>query len=151
MREYVAAADGTWLCRCDNTPDQDGFVPVTRRWEVHPASPRWRGRYCCLRCGRLVLWPTREIVGQIALADLALHDHHRTHRRPRFPHHPPRKGQTTMDNDNPLTLDSWVLVPVGNGEIRRYGRIADIDGEVIVVDLGRDGTLTLTRQEIIML
>ena len=80
MREFIARhgdADDAWLCRCDNTPDGDGFVPVAGRREVAPTSVRWRGRYCCVRCGRIIRWPTREIIGHLDLADLRL--------RPRAP------------------------------------------------------------------
>ncbi|CAO5150953.1 hypothetical protein FAIPA1_140006 [Frankia sp. AiPs1] len=74
MREYIAraGADDAWLCRCGNSPETGGFVPVRRSWEIPAGSARWRGRYCCLSCGLVVLWPTREIVGQLNLADLTL-------------------------------------------------------------------------------
>jgi hypothetical protein len=76
MREYIAYDGGVddWLCRCGNTPASSGFVPVRRRREVAPSAARWRGRYCCVDCGRLIHWPTREIVGRINPADLVLND-----------------------------------------------------------------------------
>ncbi|WP_157472626.1 hypothetical protein [Frankia sp. EAN1pec] len=74
MREFIArrGADDAWLCRCDNTPDEDGFVPVSGRREVAPTSARWHGHYCCVRCGRIIRWPTRQIIGHLDLADLRL-------------------------------------------------------------------------------
>ncbi|ONH25211.1 hypothetical protein [Pseudofrankia asymbiotica] len=138
MPEFIARrGDDTWLCRCDNTPDRDGFVPVIGRREATTTSIRWRGRYCCLRCGRLVAWPTRQIVGQLDFADLTLR--------------PPRrvKGQTIMEYEQDrLTLRTPVRVRVGDGHIWRFGQIATIDGERYVVDLGRDGTVTTTRDNI---
>ncbi|MCK9903890.1 hypothetical protein MXD63_28060 [Frankia sp. Cpl3] len=76
MREFIArrGADEEWLCRCDNTPDGEGFVPVVGRREATTTSARWRGHYCCLRCGLLIRWPTREVVGRLDFADLALWD-----------------------------------------------------------------------------
>lgn len=76
MREFIArrGADEEWLCRCDNTPDGEGFVPVIGRREATTTSARWRGHYCCLRCGLLIRWPTREVVGRLDFADLALRD-----------------------------------------------------------------------------
>nr|MDT0665653.1 hypothetical protein [Micromonospora sp. DSM 115978] len=50
----------------------DGFLPVVGRRETTTTSARWRGLYCCLRCGRVVCWPTREIVGHLDFADLEL-------------------------------------------------------------------------------
>jgi hypothetical protein len=78
MREYIArrgSSDDAWLCRCDNTTDSEGFLPVIGRREATTASARWRGQYCCLRCGRLIHWPTREIVGRLDFADLTLRHH----------------------------------------------------------------------------
>ncbi|ESZ99994.1 hypothetical protein ThrDRAFT_03686 [Frankia casuarinae] len=76
MREYIACdgGDDDWLCRCGNTPASSGFVPVRRRREVAPGAARWRGRYCCVDCGLLIHWPSREIVGRINPADLVLND-----------------------------------------------------------------------------
>ncbi|WP_256804626.1 hypothetical protein [Frankia sp. ACN10a] len=76
MREFIARRgdDEEWLCRCDNTPGGEGFVPVIGHREAAPGSARWRGHYCCLRCGRLIHWPTREIVGRLDFADLTLRD-----------------------------------------------------------------------------
>lgn len=75
MREYIALVDEEWLCRCDNTPSRDGFVPVRGGREVDTASRRWRGSYCCLRCGFLISWPSRDIIGYLDFADLRLRDH----------------------------------------------------------------------------
>ncbi len=74
MREYIARAgtDDAWLCRCGNSPKAGGFAPVHRGRETDPGSARWRGHYCCLTCGLLIHWPTREIVGRVDLADLVL-------------------------------------------------------------------------------
>jgi hypothetical protein len=91
MREYIACAgaDDAWLCRCGNRPGDGGFPPVRRRREIDPASARWRGHYCCLRCGLLIHWPTREIIGRLDLADLAVGDSaapvNRRQRPPRLP------------------------------------------------------------------
>jgi len=84
VREFIArrGPHAAWLCRCDNTPDAEGFVPVIGRREAATTSPRWRGHYCCVRCGRLLVWPTREIIGHLDLADLTLHDRPRQTRWP---------------------------------------------------------------------
>ncbi|WP_235433801.1 hypothetical protein [Protofrankia coriariae] len=51
MRDYIArrGINDAWLCRCDNTPEHDGFLPVSGHREAESASPHWRGHYCCLR------------------------------------------------------------------------------------------------------
>ncbi len=47
-----------------------------------------------------------------------------------------------------LTIRTPVQVRVGDGHIWRFGRIAKVDGERYVVDLGSDGTVTTTRDNI---
>jgi hypothetical protein len=96
MREYIArtGSDEAWLCRCGNSPGAGGFVAVRRHREVDPASVRWRGHYCCLRCGLLIHWPTREILGRIDIADLTLRaSAPPTTRRRRAPFRRRRKDQ----------------------------------------------------------
>ncbi|TCJ34680.1 hypothetical protein E0504_32325 [Parafrankia sp. BMG5.11] len=92
MREYIARAgtDDAWLCRCGNSPGADGFVPVHRGREINPSSARWRGHYCCLTCGLLITWPTREIIGRIHFADLVLCGSAPCPKRRRRPSFPPR-------------------------------------------------------------
>ncbi|MCM3883158.1 hypothetical protein [Frankia sp. R82] len=54
-----------------------------------------------------------------------------------------------MDNEpDDLTIGSAVQVPLGDGEIWRFGWIVDIDGEQLVVDLGRDGHVTTSLDKI---
>jgi hypothetical protein len=74
MPEFIAMAGApdSWLCRCGNTPDADGFCPVRGQREISPASLRWRGEYVCLRCGLRIHYPDREIIGYRDLADLII-------------------------------------------------------------------------------
>ncbi|WP_157180617.1 MULTISPECIES: hypothetical protein [Protofrankia] len=51
-------------------------------------------------------------------------------------------------NQDELTVGTAVRVPVGDGAIWRFGWITEIDGTKVVVDLGRDGTVTTTRDKI---
>ncbi len=47
-----------------------------------------------------------------------------------------------------LTIRTSVQVRVGDGHLWRFGRIAKVDGDRYVVDLGADGTVTTTRNNI---
>jgi hypothetical protein len=47
-----------------------------------------------------------------------------------------------------LTIRTPVQVRVGDGHIWRFGLVAKVDGERYVVDLGTDGTVTTTRDNI---
>lgn len=54
-----------------------------------------------------------------------------------------------MDSDHDtLTVGSAVRVPAGEGHIWRFGWITRIDGETIVVDLGRDGRVTTSQDQV---
>jgi hypothetical protein len=54
-----------------------------------------------------------------------------------------------MDNEhNELRIGNAVEVPLNDGAIWRFGWIVEIDGEQLVVDLGRDGHVTTTLDKI---
>ncbi|CAO5150961.1 hypothetical protein FAIPA1_140007 [Frankia sp. AiPs1] len=54
-----------------------------------------------------------------------------------------------MNNESgDLVIGSLVEVPLGDGDIWRFGWITEIDGERLVVDLGRDGHVTTSLDQI---
>nr|MDT0665654.1 hypothetical protein [Micromonospora sp. DSM 115978] len=54
-----------------------------------------------------------------------------------------------MGNDKEvMTAGTAVQVKVGDGQLWRFGRIKRISGDTVVVDLGRDGTMTTNRDKI---
>ncbi|WP_239311011.1 hypothetical protein [Frankia sp. Cj3] len=54
-----------------------------------------------------------------------------------------------MDHKNDdLRIGSVVDVPLDDGAIWRFGWIVEIDGDQLVVDLGRDGHVTTTLDKI---
>ncbi len=59
------------------------------------------------------------------------------------------KGQIIMAHEqDSLAVRTPVQVRVGDGHLWRFGRIAKVDGDRYVVDLGADGTVTTTRNNI---
>jgi hypothetical protein len=55
-----------WLCLCGNKPYDDGFFPCALDGvEVEPTPEEWPLRfYVCDRCGRIVDFGTRIVVGR---------------------------------------------------------------------------------------
>ena len=64
----VETEDPTWwLCRCGNTPREEGFLPCDAAGTVvEPTPAAWTTNwYVCLRCGRMIDYRTRVIVGRV--------------------------------------------------------------------------------------
>ena len=54
-----------WICLCGNTAKQDDFYPCDGEGElVKPTPEYWTsGCYVCERCGRIIRYSDREVVG----------------------------------------------------------------------------------------
>ena len=65
MRVIDVADPDSWICRCGNTPLEDGFYPCdTQGRKVEPTPEEWTTNcYVCDRCGRIIEQSTREVVG----------------------------------------------------------------------------------------
>lgn len=66
MTEFIQHEDGNeeaWICKCGNTPINDGFYPINEDGaEVEPTPEDWTtNEYFCGRCGRVIDADTRRI------------------------------------------------------------------------------------------
>jgi hypothetical protein len=53
-----------WICICGNMPAQDGFYPCDAKGDEMEPVEGWEDLYVCAHCGRIVHYPSLEVVGQ---------------------------------------------------------------------------------------
>lgn len=63
---YDLHDEDAWICRCGNTPTDEGFYPCNDiGTEVEPTEESgWAGLYVCDRCGRIIKQSTLEVQGK---------------------------------------------------------------------------------------
>jgi hypothetical protein len=69
QKEYIThevGDDEAWICICGNRPSRDGFYSCDEDGnEVEPTGKDWTTDwYVCARCGRMIDFDTRAVVGR---------------------------------------------------------------------------------------